>query len=735
MAPPHNEKDVGSALGQTNVEENELGNRDEPRQYLEVPKRLGRIGRGSSDDGVLEKVVSTATDATDLSDIPTKPEQPEKRPWYYKFDPLRRKTPPPVPTERTVCREYNANFFSLLIFQWINPLMTTGYKRPIELNDIWLVNPERASDLLVNRLMASFKRRVTRNERNPLVWALYDTFRNEFVLGGACAMFSALFQVFSPFATRYLIQFATDAWLAKNEGTPEPDIGHGIGLALGITFMQICQSTATNHFIYRGMMVGGQCRAVLINAIFDKTLKISGRAKAGGKALAHEDVSNGIEAEIMSHKDRPYLARALSSKLHPKTGPKVTPDKGTGVSGDGTGWNNGRIVNLMSVDTYRVDQASGMFHLLWTSPIQVLIVLVVLCINIGYSALSGYALLVICLPLLTKAIKSLFRRRKKINKITDQRVTLTQEILGSVRFVKFFGWESAFLDRLKELRRREIKAVQILLSIRNAINAVSMSMPVFASMLAFITYSLTDHSLSPARVFSSLALFNSLRMPLNLLPLVLGQVTDAIASLARIQEYLLEEEQKDDMIWNEEMEPAVQVDNASFTWERTATQDKERVGTFQTKQELKDEKQAKKREKKQQKDSKLSLTLKDDGSSETSEKEPFKLTHVDFSVGRNELIAVIGSVGSGKTSLLAALAGDMRRTGGKVYMASNRAYCPQYAWIQNATLKENILFGKPYRTKWYNSVISACALRPDLEILAAGDQTEIGERGMHFQHH
>lgn len=736
----HDGEDPNRALSQDHGEEEELGKIDEPTQYLEVPKDVRKVHRGKSEDSMrLEKIESSATTATEASAaVQTKSREPEKAPWHHRINPFRRGAPPPIPEERTVCPEYNASFLSLLTFQWMNPLMVRGYKRPIELNDIWLVNPDRSSVTMIDRLMPAFKRRTARGERNPLLWALYETYRGDFLLGGMCALFSALFQVFSPFTTRYLIQFATDAWVAQKSGQPAPSIGSGIGLVIGITFMQICQSMSTNHFLYRGMIVGGECRAVLINAIFEKSLVISGRAKAGGRALKDEDTSNGMETmDSEKPTNRPMLARALSKRLHPKGGAKVTPDKGYGVSGDGTGWNNGKVVNLMSVDTYRVDQASGMFHIIWTSPIQVIVVLVVLCVNIGYSALAGYALLMIMLPLLTKAIKSLLARRKKINKVTDQRVTLTQEILGSVRFVKFFGWETSFLGRLKELRTREIRAIQVLLSIRNAINAVAMSMPVFASMLAFITYSLTDHGLAPSRVFSSLALFNSLRMPLNLLPLVLGQVTDAQNSLQRIQEYLLSEEQQDDVTWDDTMDEAVEVEHASFTWERTATQDKERTGAFQTKGELMAAKKAKKTRKKEEKKAqkvakknKNPSASDEDVASETTEVEPFKLQDIDFTVGRNELLAVIGTVGSGKTSLLAALAGDMRKTSGKVKMASTRAFCPQYAWIQNATLKENITFGKPYRSKWYREVIDACALRPDLDILPAGDQTEIGERGI-----
>ena len=742
------EKDLERTLGQDRNEEEELAVRqeptaDEPVQYIQVGTEKGlsqvintetekpRLRQGSSSSTLVKSGSSNGSSNDEKSKAKAAEKRSQKVPWHHRINPFRSRNIPPVPKQRAPSREYNANFFSLLVFQWINPIMTVGYKRPLESGDIWQVNPSRGVEVLTNKLMESFKRRAAKGERNPLIWAMHDTFRHEFWLGGMCNLTSSVLQVISPYLTRYLIQFASDAYEAQQLGTPGPNLAHGIGLVIGITCMQICQSMGTNHFIYRGMMVGGESRAMLINAIYEKSLKISGRAKAGGRALEGEGATNGIDtASLKSTRDN-LLKRTVSRKLHPKDGVRVTPDKAEGISGDGTGWSNGRILSLMSVDTYRVDQASGMFHLLWTSPIQVTLVLVVLCINIGYSALAGYALLIIALPTLTIAIKSLFKRRKVINKITDQRVSLTQEVMSSVRFVKLFGWETSFLERLKELRRREIRKIQFLLAIRNAINAVSMSMPVFASMLSFITYSLSDHGLVPSRIFSSLALFNSLRMPLNLLPLVISQVTDAGASMGRITEFLLAEEQQDCIEWDEDMDLAVEVQNASFTWERTQTHDKEKTGVFKTKADMQAEKAANKVEKR------ASKMAKKQGSANPSDEDlslqqmrPFELLDMDFSVKRNELIAVIGSVGCGKSSLLAALAGDMRKTGGKVKMAAARAFCPQYAWIQNATLKENILFGKPEEPDWYNEVVDACALRPDLEILPAGDNTEIGEKGI-----
>lgn len=564
--------------------------------------------------------------------------------------------------------------------------MQVGYKRPLEQNDIWTVNPNRTAEVMTLKLQASFKKRVARGDKYPLLFAIHETFKVEFWIGGTCQFFSNIIQVISPFTLRYLIQFATDAYVAQHSGQPAPALGKGLGLVFGITLMQMIQSLGTNHFIYRGMMVGGQSRAVLISVIFEKAMKISGRAKAGGREIKDSQEGPNDEAE----KDSP------KSKKSKKGGIKMAPDTTKGVAGDGTGWANGRVVNLMSVDTYRVDQASGLFHMIWTAPIACIITLVLLLINLTYSALAGFALLVIGLPVLTQAVKSLFARRKDINKITDQRVSLTQEILTAVRFVKFFGWESSFLKRLQDIRDREIRAIQILLAIRNAINAVSMSLPIFASMLAFITYSLTSHDLAPAHIFSSLALFNSLRMPLNLLPLVIGQVIDAWSSVYRIQEYLLSEEQEGDAVWDPEAKNAVEMENADFTWERTATQDPDAAGP--------PGKQPAKPSKKPTAPANPvdtpGASTPDDTSTLIEDRDPFKLQNINFSIGRNELVAVIGGVGSGKSSLLAALAGDMRRTKGQMVMGASRAFCPQYAWIQNATVKENILFGNELKRDW-----------------------------------
>lgn len=305
---------------------------------LEEQEQLERIQSAEElDDDAdkrpnLDRMRTTAT-ATSVATTAATARLPEQKPWYKEPNPLRWGKILPVPSEREVCPEHKAGFFSLLTFQWIAPLMSRGYKRPLEFNDIYSINPDRAVDPLTDKMRASFRRRVEAGEKFPLVWAINETFFREFWLGGFCSLMSSVFQVMSPFTLRYLIQFAKDAYDASKHGGPPPHIGAGIGLVLGVTAMQVLQSLSINHFIYRGMLVGGMSRASLISLIYEKSMVISGRAKAGGADLP--DIPAVRAAEEQKEKDEAKKSKA-------KKGP---PGAQPGVSGDGVGWGNGRVVS------------------------------------------------------------------------------------------------------------------------------------------------------------------------------------------------------------------------------------------------------------------------------------------------------------------------------------------------------------------------------------------------------
>tara|TARA_R110002003_G_scaffold97_36_gene8042 strand:+ start:43822 stop:46560 length:2739 start_codon:yes stop_codon:yes gene_type:complete len=727
----HKEKEFGLVDPQAAVQEPAEAEPEDDRRYEAIRTEKGGKDLEANVDtqstrGTLSRLQSGTSAFTDISDDSDAKSSLRRRKWY-RTNPLKWGPIPPLPKTREVCPEHTASFFSRLTWHWMQPLMNVGYKRPLEKNDIWSVNPNRSADVLAQKLEVAFQQRRQQGKRRPLLGAMFDTFKWEFIIGGLCQLSASIIQSIAPFVLRYLISFAVKAYAAQRSNSPAPNLGEGFGLVVAITCLQMLQSMATNHFMYRGMMIGGEARGVLIALIFNKAMKLSGRAKAGGKALLAApppDIKPGSPEEVKWYK-----------KMLGKKKKEDAPKGAAGVAGDGEGWGNGRIVNLMSTDTYRVDQASGFFHMIWTAPIGILVTTALLLVNLTYSALPGLGLILVAMPLLGQAVKVLFRRRVAINKITDQRVSLTQEILQGVRFVKYFGWETSFLERIQNIRKKEIHAIQILLTIRNAILAVGMSMPVFASMISFITYSQVNSNLDPAPIFSSLALFNSMRIPLNFLPLVIGQVIDANASIKRIQEFLLAEEAEESATWDYNAKDAVVIKHADFTWERHPTQDAEDTPTGPggppgNKAAMKKEKKEKAANMQMQQSGKGTTTPTASDVTAVEEEKPFEIKDIDLTFGRNELVAIIGSVGSGKSSLLAALAGDMRRTAGEVVMGASRAFCPQYAWIQNATVRENIIFGKDFNQAWYDEVVDACALRADLDMLPAGDKTEIGERGI-----
>jgi ABC-type multidrug transport system fused ATPase/permease subunit len=306
-----------------------------------------------------------------------------------------------VPAQRGLSGEYRAGLVSSLYFQWMAPLLSGGYQRRLELNDIWEVNPERSLDKLWETFKACLNKRKETPERlDPLIMAIYDTFKADFLIGGAAQLIAGLIQVLSPFVLKYLIQYVEEAYEAKFHHAKPPSIGRGVGLVIGIAAMQLLQSLCTNQYYYRGMILGVQARSTIIACITEKAMKLSGRAR-------------------------------IASDSH-----------------NNPGWSNAKIGNLMSTDTSRIDSAAVTIHRCWVSPIQVVLALVLLCINLSYSALVGFGLFCGAMPLLAMAIGALMARRDVINKLTDERIHLTQETFSAIRTVKYFTWESKLLSRL-----------------------------------------------------------------------------------------------------------------------------------------------------------------------------------------------------------------------------------------------------------------------------------------------
>jgi ABC-type multidrug transport system fused ATPase/permease subunit len=356
---------------------------------------------------------------------------------------------------------------------------------------------------------------------------------------------------------------------------------------------------------------------------------------------------------------------------------------------------NGKIVNHISTDTSRIDFAAGFFHISWTAPIQFIAIAVILLVEIGYSALPGLGFLLVALPFQTVIMKKLLAQRRQSMIWTDKRAKLLQEILGGMRIVKFMAWEIPFLNRLRAIRGMELKFVRRLLWFRSGMMAFALSLPVLAAILAFITYSLTSHGLSAPTVFTVLTLFQLIRMPLMIWPMALSSAVDAHNGLTRLAAVFEAEVINDDRIIDPNMSDGVRLEHASFSWDAAPVVEDDAMKGLKGKHAaaISGQKQAPaatkkdKKNKKEKKDkvSPAELARADisgspaklaeagkagpmgggepDGNPGLDEKadDPaqrvFKLKDITLSVPKGSLTAVVGPIGSGKSSLLQGLMG------------------------------------------------------------------------------
>ncbi|KAG8805929.1 hypothetical protein FRC17_005264, partial [Serendipita sp. 399] len=384
----------------------------------------------------------------------------------------------------------------------------------------------------------------------------------------------------------------------------------------------------------------------------------------------------------------------------------------------------------------------------------IILALGLLISNLGYSALVAVAVLIFGFPIQGILVKLMFNARKKGIKITDSRVRLIQEIVQGIRLVKIYAWEKLYAHKVDELRRDELATVRTTAIMRSNMISITSFIPVLAAMLAIITYALTGHELNPAIIFSSLQMLNVLRMPLIMLPFIFSLSADALVSLRRIGNFLLAEELEPPYPIETVSKFAVEVD-ADFTWEVSdpakakGEDDKpkgpggkggaggDKKGKDSKKEKTKKDDEKKKTKKKKDGESSTVPTGGEPSPSGTIINEPasteiFKLRNIKMHIAKGQFVALVGRIGSGKSSLMNALIGEMRKTRGEVSFSGAIAYTPQNPWLANATVRDNILFGNPYDEARFNEVVKACSLEHDFEMLPNGAETEIGEKGINL---
>uniref|UniRef100_A0AAQ4P7R6 Multidrug resistance-associated protein 1 n=1 Tax=Gasterosteus aculeatus aculeatus TaxID=481459 RepID=A0AAQ4P7R6_GASAC len=554
------------------------------------------------------------------------------------------------------CPERGANFLSRITFWWITRLMVTGYRRPLEEKDLWSLNSADRSHKVVPELVGRWNvecqkqsaiypicpsRTEQRTLYSPreappsegkegravesevlivkaqkakepsLFWALCLTFGPYFLISCLYKIIQDILMFVGPEILRLLIRFV------NNSSAPS---WHGYFYTALLFICTCVQSLILQKYFHVCFVSGMRLRTAIIGAVYRKALVISSEARRTSTV--------------------------------------------------------GEIVNLMSVDAQRFMDLITYINMIWSAPLQVVLALYFLWQNLGPSVLAGVAVMVLMVPI--NAVIAMKTKTYQVAqmKSKDSRIKLMNEMLNGIKVLKLYAWELAFKDKVSKIRESELQVLKKAAYLGAVSTFTWICAPFLVALSTFAVYVLIDEHnvLDAQKAFVSLALFNILRFPLNMLPMVISSMVQASVSLKRLRVFLSHAELQEDGV-----------------------------------------------------DHKAAIL-----SVNGSEPRCFSICvcRLNVCIPEGSLVAVVGHVGSGKSSLLSALLGEMDKLEGSV--AGSVAYVPQQAWIQNATLRENIMFGQESREAWYQRVVEACALQPDLEILPAGDETEIGEKGVNL---
>nr|GEV25683.1 ABC transporter C family member 3-like [Tanacetum cinerariifolium] len=348
------------------------------------------------------------------------------------------------------------------------------------------------------------------------------------------------------------------------------------------------------------------------------------------------------------------------------------------------GSSSGEIINFMAVDAERIGEYAWCMHDFWLVSVQVGVALVLLYKNLGLAVIASFiaTILVLLANLPLGYIQE--KVQDDLMKSKDKRMISTSEILRNMRILKFQCWEMKFLSKIIKLRDEEEGALKKYMYTLAMSSFIFWGAPIVVAVVTFATCLFAGIPLESGKVLSVLATLEILEEPIYNLPETISVFFQTKVSLDRIATFL----SLNDIDYNAiikapqgSSETAIEIINGNFTW-----------------------------------DLNVYPTLKD----------------INIRVNQGMRVAVCGTVGSGKSSLLSCILGEMSKVSGTVKVEGSKAYVAQSPWIQSGTIEDNILFGTEMDRERYEKVLEACSLKKDLEVLSFGDQTVIGERGINL---
>ncbi|XP_076307522.1 multidrug resistance-associated protein 1-like isoform X1 [Tachypleus tridentatus] len=344
----------------------------------------------------------------------------------------------------------------------------------------------------------------------------------------------------------------------------------------------------------------------------------------------------------------------------------------------------GELVNLMAVDAEKIFNLSMYLTLIIGAPLRILFTIVLLWQYLGPACLAGVVIILVVFPLTGIFASKMRKVQEQQMTKKDSRLKFMNEILSGIKVLKLYAWEIPFINQVTNVRNDEINLLRTYAFNNAGVAFIWGCAPFMIAITSFVTFLLIDENniLDATTAFVSLTLFNMLRFSLVVLPDMISNIVQTRVSIHRLNEFLVSEELDPNCVGTEtDKGEMISINNGTCSWETHG----EAV-----------------------------------------------LKNINLHIKTGQLVAIVGQVGSGKSSILSSLLGEMYKLSGTINIKGTTAYVSQQAWIQNMTLKQNVLFCQPLNEKKYKKVIDKCCLRPDLMILPGGDEVEIGEKGVNL---
>ncbi|KAK4535007.1 hypothetical protein CDCA_CDCA03G1032 [Cyanidium caldarium] len=723
---------------------------------------------------------------------------------------------PSLVSERVENPEFHDSWWARLTFGWLQPLLELGARRPLRMRDLWQLSGVDDVCALSQRFERVWQRQrpgvveapgrlvrqraarpipIHERQREPhlitdtvegadleaavicsdmppelplsrdrerhtarataLVLALLRLCGARFFASMPIKVVCDLLNFAGPTVLQRLLSFMAETSVSRTDA-----LLRGIGYASLLMMAQLCQSFCLQHYFHLNYRAGSHARAALAAAIYRKTLRLS----------------------------------IASRNQH----------------------SAGQVVNLIAVDAQKASvDLTPYLHVTWSGPFQIIVSLVMLYRVIGLASLAGLLFMAALIPLNMVVARREQQLSDALMHCKDERVHLMNEVLLGIRQIKVMGWERAFLQRVEQVRQRELTVLRQKRLVEAVANFLWAAAPVLTAAVSFAFMALSDGEgrLTASRAFTALALFNILRFPLSVFPDVITSLIDAYVSLSRIQAYLLHEqvpgraqgrnevggdeesvgkeaevrtrplhreaagtvsdEEQESLVngaavartsdlsvaaaaagnhapYKERvpMQPALPLSadtvNAHHSTEAAHTEASDVVVhvehlSFSYEPPWHLPSKAYRRSTTDETEHMLPETAS--AVDAVPMRPPIILHDICLRIHRGELVMVMGDVGSGKSSLLQALLGEMYAIPTGAAAASpplpylhgdSVAYAPQEPYIVNASVRDNIVFFSEYDAQRYAAALEATALVDDIALLDDGDATEIGSKGINL---